>query len=309
MTYEPLAGITVLDFSHRLPGPLSTLQLKKLGARVIKIEDSNFGDPFDGGSFDEMDSSFSDWYITLNLGKEVRKLNLKTDKVELETLIKEASIILMGLPEKVQKKYSLSFEDCIKLRDHGVFLEMTSSREQSFGMHDLNALAKNGLLELHIRERTSENAQWIAPPFLPVAGISFASHLATEALAGLLKAVQTKTWIKRTAALEEAVQSLLNPLFSNKLRQTDQRDFLHNGRYPCYAIYPLKDKGYLAVASVEAKYWERFCETFKVGITPEDRFKNDPEIFKTVSVEVSKYTHQEAAKLCDNLDACVSLVS
>ena len=35
---RPLNGLTVLDFSQFLSGPLATLKLADLGARVIKIE-------------------------------------------------------------------------------------------------------------------------------------------------------------------------------------------------------------------------------------------------------------------------------
>ena len=40
----PLDGITVIDFSQFLSGPLATLKLADLGARVIKIERPGTGD-------------------------------------------------------------------------------------------------------------------------------------------------------------------------------------------------------------------------------------------------------------------------
>jgi len=307
MSYSPLEDITILDFSHRLPGPLSTLQLTRLGAKVIKVEDKSFGDPFDGGSFDAMDSSFSDWYRTLNENKEIRKLDLKSDKEEIAKLVKSADIVLMGLPSKVQKKFALEIDDFRALRDHGVFMEMTSSREQAFGMHDLNALAKTNLLALHLNEN-SRQQEWIAPPFLPVAGVTFASHLATEMLAALIHAQKKKTWVARVAALEEAVQFLLAPLYSKALSESAQKEFLHNGRYPCYAIYPLKDKGYLAVASVEQKYWDRFCQAFNLDIEAPLRFSSEASVFSEVARSIRALEFQQAQALSEGLDACVTLI-
>jgi CoA:oxalate CoA-transferase len=41
---QPLHGLLVLDFSQFLSGPLATLRLADLGARVIKIERPGQGD-------------------------------------------------------------------------------------------------------------------------------------------------------------------------------------------------------------------------------------------------------------------------
>ena len=41
---QPLQGLLVLDFSQFLSGPLATLRLADLGARVIKIERPGQGD-------------------------------------------------------------------------------------------------------------------------------------------------------------------------------------------------------------------------------------------------------------------------
>ena len=44
MTDLPLEGVTVLDFSQFLAGPVAALRLADLGARVIKIERPGGGD-------------------------------------------------------------------------------------------------------------------------------------------------------------------------------------------------------------------------------------------------------------------------
>ena len=67
---KPLEGFTFLDFSHRLPGPLGGNILGLLGAKVIKVEDQTFRDPFIKGLFKDMDESFPAWYETLNEYKD-----------------------------------------------------------------------------------------------------------------------------------------------------------------------------------------------------------------------------------------------
>ena len=57
-----LKGIKIIDFSHRLPGPLAGKILSDLGAEVIKIEDETHKDPFLSGMFSHFDESFKIWY-------------------------------------------------------------------------------------------------------------------------------------------------------------------------------------------------------------------------------------------------------
>jgi crotonobetainyl-CoA:carnitine CoA-transferase CaiB-like acyl-CoA transferase len=56
MSFKPLTGMTIVDLSHRLPGPLCGKLLNDLGANVIKIEDHIFQDPFLSGLFAQFDS-------------------------------------------------------------------------------------------------------------------------------------------------------------------------------------------------------------------------------------------------------------
>ena len=50
MRKPPLDGIVVLDLSRVLAGPLATMLLADLGARVVKVEDPRGGDVRAAGS-------------------------------------------------------------------------------------------------------------------------------------------------------------------------------------------------------------------------------------------------------------------
>jgi len=79
MSFKPLKGITVVDLSHRLPGPLCGKILSDLGASVIKIEDHVFQDPFLSGLFAQFDSSFVSWYENLNGGKTIERFDFNSE--------------------------------------------------------------------------------------------------------------------------------------------------------------------------------------------------------------------------------------
>jgi crotonobetainyl-CoA:carnitine CoA-transferase CaiB-like acyl-CoA transferase len=72
----PLDGITVLDFSHALAGPYSTMLMAAYGANVLKIEGREPGDigrtwgpPFQGAD--------SAYFVGLNSGKKSASIDLK----------------------------------------------------------------------------------------------------------------------------------------------------------------------------------------------------------------------------------------
>lgn len=91
----PLAGITVLDLSRVLAGPLCCQHLADLGANVIKVEAPGLGDetrawgpPFENG--------VSAYYISCNRGKSGLRLDLKSKagKLHLRQLVREADVLV-----------------------------------------------------------------------------------------------------------------------------------------------------------------------------------------------------------------------
>ena len=77
-----LKGIKIIDFTHRLPGPLAGKILTDLGAEVIKVEDIKHKDPFLSGMFSVFDASFEDWYEELNKGKKIIRLDFKATDIK-----------------------------------------------------------------------------------------------------------------------------------------------------------------------------------------------------------------------------------
>ena len=89
---RPLEGLTVLDFSTLLPGPMATLILAEAGAEVIKIERPGRGE--------EMRAYRPKWgadsvnFALLNRGKKSLALDLKdpADRAKLEPLLESVEL-------------------------------------------------------------------------------------------------------------------------------------------------------------------------------------------------------------------------
>lgn len=304
---KPLQGIKVLDLSHRLPGPLGAKLLADKGAEVVKLEDEQLKDPFLEGFFATFDASFMDWYKELNHSKKVVRTDFKSADVKsvVSQWVDWADIILMGLSDKMAIRLGLSAEDISKLSGPKVVLSMGASRTGKTAMHDLNALAEAGLLDMHVAGATESP---LAPPFLPVAGIGFGQQIALSAVSLLLQAQREKTCIESKVFMLEEIENVFSPFWSKELRAQKRTKFLHNGAYPCYCLYQSKDGDWLAVAAVEEKFWQQFSEALKLNLGSEERFSRSPEVFKLVAAAISTLSTSELDKLLVSKDICVSII-
>lgn len=314
-----LEGITIIDLSHRLPGPYAAMILKSFGARVIKVEDQKFRDPFDIESHDNKknpfygDDSFQQWYRELNHQKELVRLDFQnqTDLEKLYQLLDQADAVIMGLPLALREKMKLSTSE-LKIYGPLVMISMLSSQESQKGMHDLNALAEIGLLDLHLksqRQKTEDSTL----PFLPLAGLSFGHYMATTLLAALLKNQKQKSIIDITCSLKESAELLFSPFYNQKLKEKAHELFLHNGRYPCYQIYWSKNQIPYALAAVEEKFWNAFKDAFHLNVPAQQRLSpittpEGLEIYKTLKQRFQELESTQIDHMIDQFDMCLSRI-
>jgi len=302
-----LEGIKIIDLSHRLPGPLCGKILSDLGAEVIKIEDNDFKDPFLSGLFAQFDSSFIHWYEELNSNKKILRFNFNSieDIQKINEIVKNSDAIIMGLPPKTRSKLNMD-DDKLLLNKPFVVIELLASKDSQKSLHDLNALADNGLLSLHVNNSKEEI---IAPPLLPISGITFGHKGATDLIAGLLKAKNTNTTVFVKTYLDESTENILGISWPKKDRSLLRKDFLHNGKYPCYNLYITKDQKYVALAAVEEKYWLRFCELFNIDKNINRFDFESNSTFEVISNTLKQYEASEIAKIIEHEDICLSMVN
>jgi len=300
-----LKGIKILDFTHRLPGPLAGKILADLGAEVIKVEDIKHKDPFLSGMFSEFDQSFEDWYEELNKNKKVLRLDFKGPKIkeEISELLKDSQGLMLSLSPKLKITLGLTDEDLKHLPIAVVDLEASSTHNKA--MHDLNALAISGYLALHVAH---EEAPIVAPPFMPVAGIAFGQQVATQVLANIIESSRINGFVKSVSYLHDTAENILHPFWSKTLREQKKTKFLHNGAYPCYSLYRTLDGQYVAVAAVEDKFWTDLIETFGIALPLERRFETSEKAFGAVQSTFAKLSADEIERKSQNKELCLSIV-
>lgn len=304
---KPLEGIKVLDLSQRLPGPLAGKLLADKGAEVVKIEDTTAPDPFQHIFPESFDASFLDWYRELNAAKRLERLDLRApdSRLKIATWIDWADIILVGVSDKFANQLGLGEQQLRDLAGPKVVLSLGASQASKTAMHDLNALAEGGFLDMHVAGHTHSP---LAPPFLPIAGIAFGQQIALSALALLIKAQRERKCVVSKVFMLEAITEVFNSFWSEQLRGQKRTKFLHNGAYPCYCLYRSKDGDWVAVAAVEEKFWLLFAEALQLKLDATERFSRSPEVFQRVAAAIEKLTSAELDKLLVSKDICVSLI-
>ena len=106
----PLAGITIVDFTHVIAGPFASMILADLGATVIKVEAPGRGDTARGTP--PHDDGISHFFAAVNRNKHSVALNIKTarGKKMLEQLIAQADVLIHNFRPGVMEKLGLGYD-------------------------------------------------------------------------------------------------------------------------------------------------------------------------------------------------------
>ncbi|OWG19448.1 CoA transferase [Delftia sp. K82] len=106
----PLEGLTVIDLTRVLAGPMCTQMLADLGARVIKVEQPGTGDDARGiGPFVDGGSAY---FLSVNRNKESIALDLKQpqDREVFERLLQGADVLVENFRPGTMDKLGYGWE-------------------------------------------------------------------------------------------------------------------------------------------------------------------------------------------------------
>lgn len=259
----PLSGITVLDLSRLLPGPMCSLHLQDMGARVIKVEDTGAGDY--ARTLGMPPGYTSPAFHIMNRSKESISLDLSTSEgLEIfKQLVKKADVVLETFRPGVMDKLGISYAALKEVNPQIIVCSISGYGQTGpwahKAGHDMNYCATAGILEQvgNANEAPALGNFQIAD----LAGGTLSAAMAI--LAAIIGCLQNNEGCHLDVSMTDcAFANHVIPLANMAVfKKTHPRgkDMLTGSR-PCYSLYKTADGLYMAVGALEKKFWEQVCD-------------------------------------------------
>lgn len=259
-----LDGVRVLDLTQFLPGPYATQLLADAGADVIKIEDTDSGDPARRMS-PRTDRDVGALFSAVNRGKRSVALDLKTDasRDAFYRLVEDADAIVEQFRPGVVDRLGVDYETVHRYNDSVVYCSLTgygqTGPDADRAGHDLNFVGLAGLLDM---TRGDEHARPQLPGY-QVADVGGGLFAAFTVVGGLLaRELGNAGGQYVDVAMTDVVVSFGHAIAHEALTGADPRpgETALTGAYPWYDVYECADGRYITLAALEQKFWASFCE-------------------------------------------------
>ena len=150
---EPLADLTVVDFSRVLAGPLATMVLGDFGARIIKVERPGTGDDTRAWGPPYDDRGEATYFQSVNRNKESVVLDLRDagDVRRAHELIDAADVVVENFRPGVMAGLGLAYDDLRDRRPGLIYCSITgfgSGGGAALPGYDLLVQAVGGLMSI-----------------------------------------------------------------------------------------------------------------------------------------------------------------
>ena len=278
---RPLGGMLVVDLTRYLPGAFASLELQRLGARVVRVEQPG-GDP--------MRATAPGWHDLLNAGKESVVCDLKEEPALVRALLGRADVALESFRPGVAARLGVRPRD---MAARAVYCSITGfgtgGRHEQRAGHDLNYLGWAGVLED------------TAPALPPVQVADLAAGAlgaVTEILAALLQR-------ERTGHGAHIVVSMTHGAH----RLAARAPVLTRG-FACYRIYACADGRHLTVGALEPKFWMRLCDLLGLPELAAHQYDDDQaSIGSELEGAFASRPLEDWLMMFDDEDVCVGPVA
>jgi CoA:oxalate CoA-transferase len=313
----PLQGILVLDFSQFLSGPLATLRLADLGARVIKVERPGTGDLGRSLYLSDMDiRGVNTLFHAINRNKQSFAADLKNphDLETLRRLIAHADVMVQNFRPGVIKRLNLDYESVSQINRKLVYGSVTGYGDgeewRDRPGQDLLAQARSGIMWLNGNEGDPPT-----PMGLAIADMLAGHNLCQGILACLIRRGKTgRGGIVETSLLESLLDFQFEVLTThmNDGRRPPRRSAFRNA-HPYlaapYGVYDTAD-GHLALAMAHLPTLGSLLEVPALTNIKDsaEGFRRRDEIKKLIANRLRERTTGHWLKILDAADVWCSEV-
>jgi alpha-methylacyl-CoA racemase len=261
--FGPLQGLRIVDLTRLLPGPLGTMLMADMGAEVIKVENPNQPDYV--RVFPPHVKGESANYLAYNRSKKSLALDYTTEagQAAFWRLIETADVVVEQFRPGYLDKIGLGYAAAKALNPGIIYVSVTGYGQTGpyahLAGHDLNYISYAGVLGL-----TGHSAEAPAIPGVQLADIAGGSYMSVIAtLAALQARHSTGVGQHVDVSMTDAVMPLLTVSYAiyGATGFAVQRGMLPlSGGVAHYNVYRCQDGKYVALGTLEAKFWNRFCD-------------------------------------------------
>lgn len=305
-----LSGITVLDMSQFLAGPMAALRLGDLGARVIKIERPDGGDLCRRLYLSDTEiGGDSTLFHAINRGKESFAVNMKdvSDLQELRTLIAKADVIIQNFRPGVIERLGLDYASVAAINPRIVYGSITGygpdNEWRHFPGQDLLAQARSGVMWLN-----GEADDGPVPFGLAVADMLAGNLLVQAILAGLVRRGVTGRGVHVETSLLEAMIDFQFEVLTTHLNdggRLPKKSAVRNAHAYLaapYGVYRCAD-GWLALAMMPLSKLAPLLDLPALAdYTPNDAFLRRDEIKSLLASRLQQKTAAEWLAILEPAD-------
>ena len=271
----PLEGMTVLDLTQIMAGPVCTMLLADMGANVIKVEKPDGGDdtrrmgpPFTG--------EWASGFLALNRNKRSLALNLRDNAGQevFKRLLKDADVVVENFRPGVMDRLGLGYANLSEIKPGLVYCCISgfgaTGPYRSRGGFDLVAQGMSGLMSI-----TGFPDGPPAKVGVPITDISAGTQAAFGILSAYIHALKTGKGQMVDASLMEA--GIFYTIWESSLYFAEGEipgplGSAHRVSAPYQALRT--SDGYINIGAATQATWEQFCHATGLEYLIEDeRFR------------------------------------
>ena len=278
---RPLDGITVVALEQVIAGPFATRQLAELGARVIKIERPQGGDP--ARAYDRTVKGLSSHFVWVNRSKESFALDVKHPAAReiLARLVAGADVFLQNLAPGAAERLGLGpalREQHPRLIWCGISGYGPAGPYASKKAYDLLVQCEAGLLSVTGTPDSPAKAG------IPAADIAAGMYAFTSILAALVRRGRTGEGATIDVTMLEALGEWMGfpALFTAYGGEAPPRSGPYHATIVPYGPFRAGDGQSVFISVQNEREFAAFCDRVlrKTALKTDERFASGPARFR-----------------------------